>query len=647
MDRTNDISEFLTSRRARVTPEQAGLPSYGKRRVPGLRREEVASLAGVSVEYYKRLERGNLSGVSDMVLEALARALQLDDAERAHLFDLARVAGPTAPRPRRPVQQCVRPVVQRILDQMRAPVIVRNARCDYVASNQLGRALYAPLFESREQPANSARFTFLDPAAVDFYPEWEQVASDLVAHLRSEAGRNAYDRGLSDLVGELSTRSNEFRTRWAAHNVRFHRTGTKRLHHPGRRRPGAELRVDGDLGRQRTHDDRLHGRGRQRVAAGAGPPRKLDGHHGRGRASPPSRRGEPRLITHECRRISTKRHVLKERYMEHRLLGRTGVSVSKLCLGTMMFGAWGNPDHDDSIRIIHAALDAGINFVDTADVYSAGESEEIVGKALAGGRRDDVVLATKISGPMGEDPNRRGTSRRWIIQEVENSLRRLGTDWIDLYQIHRYEPDTDIEETLGALTDLVHQGKVRYIGSSTFPASAIVEAQWAARDQHLQRYVTEQPPYSILARGIESDVLPTCQRYGMGVIPWSPLAGGWLSGRYRKNVDAPHRRLRAPAARRPLRPLAARQPAQARRRRPARAARRRGRHPTHPARDRIRREPPGGDGADHRTAHHGAPREPAPRGRHRPRQALLDRIDEIVPPGTTSTRPTPAGPTPR
>jgi aryl-alcohol dehydrogenase-like predicted oxidoreductase len=225
--------------------------------------------------------------------------------------------------------------------------------------------------------------------------------------------------------------------------------------------------------------------------------------------------------------------------MEHRHLGRTGVSVSKLCLGAMMFGAWGNTDHDDSIRIIHRALDAGINFIDTADVYSQGESEEIVGKALAGGKREDVVLATKVWGQTGDDPNRRGVSRRWIMQEVENSLRRLGTDWIDLYQIHRYEPDTDIEETLGALTDLVHQGKVRYIGSSTFPASAIVEAQWASRDQRMERYVTEQPPYSILARGIEADVLPTCERYGMGVVPWSPLAGGWLTGRYRKDADVP------------------------------------------------------------------------------------------------------------
>jgi transcriptional regulator with XRE-family HTH domain len=228
----NDIAEFLASRRARVTPEQAGLPAYGSRRVPGLRREEVASLAGVSVDYYKRLERGNASGASDSVLEALARALQLDDAERAHLFDLARAANPLAPRRRRPVAQRVRPVIQRILDSIAAPALVRNARADYLGANPLGRALYAPLFESREQPANSARFTFLDPAAMTFFPEWNRIASDLVAHLRSEAGRNPYDRGLSDLVGELSTRSDEFRTRWAAHNVRFHRTGVKRIVHP-------------------------------------------------------------------------------------------------------------------------------------------------------------------------------------------------------------------------------------------------------------------------------------------------------------------------------------------------------------------------------------------------------------------------------
>src|SRR5215212_955285 len=221
--------------------------------------------------------------------------------------------------------------------------------------------------------------------------------------------------------------------------------------------------------------------------------------------------------------------------MEHRHLGRTGVSVSKLSLRAMMFGAWGNPDDDESIRIIHAALDAGINFLDTADVYGAGESEEIVGKALTGGRRDDVILATKFHNPMGEDPNRRGNSRRWIMRAVEDSLRRLGTDRIDLYQVHRIDPRTDIEETLGALTDLVHQGKVRYIGSSTFPASQIVEAQWVARERGLQRFVTEQPAYSILVRRIEDDILPTCQRHGMGVLSYSPLTGGWLSGRWRKD----------------------------------------------------------------------------------------------------------------
>jgi aryl-alcohol dehydrogenase-like predicted oxidoreductase len=221
--------------------------------------------------------------------------------------------------------------------------------------------------------------------------------------------------------------------------------------------------------------------------------------------------------------------------MEHRPLGRTGVSVSKMCLGAMMFGSWGNADHDDSIRIIHAALDAGINFVDTADVYGAGESEEIVAKALQG-RRDDVILATKFFNPMGEDRNRRGGSRRWIIQAVEDSLRRLQTDWIDLYQVHRPDPDTDIDETLGALTDLVHQGKVRYIGHSTFPASQIVEAEWVARERRLQRFVTEQPAYSILVRAIEADVLPTCRRHGIGVLSYSPLTGGWLSGRWRKDT---------------------------------------------------------------------------------------------------------------
>jgi aryl-alcohol dehydrogenase-like predicted oxidoreductase len=224
--------------------------------------------------------------------------------------------------------------------------------------------------------------------------------------------------------------------------------------------------------------------------------------------------------------------------MEHRPLGRTGMQVSPLCLGAMMFGAWGNTDHEDSIGIIHRALDAGINFIDTADVYSRGESEEIVAKALKG-RRDDLVLATKVHGVMGDDVNMRGNSRRWITRACEDSLRRLGTDWIDLYQIHRPEPDTDIDETLGALSDLVHQGKVRHIGSSTFPASQIVEAQWTAERRGRERFRCEQPPYSMLVRGVEAEVLPTCLRYGMGVIPWGPLGGGWLSGRWRKGREAP------------------------------------------------------------------------------------------------------------
>ena len=235
--------------------------------------------------------------------------------------------------------------------------------------------------------------------------------------------------------------------------------------------------------------------------------------------------------------------------MNLRTLGNTGVKVSPLCLGAMMFGAWGNTDHDDSIGIIHRALDAGINFIDTADVYSRGESEEIVGKALAGGKRDNVILATKVHGAMGDDPNEFGNSRRWIVREVENSLRRLKTDWIDLYQIHRPEPDTDIDETLGALNDLVRDGKVRYIGTSTFPVSMLVEAQWVSEKRAIERFVCEQPPYSILARGVESEVLPTCRRYAISVISWSPLAGGWLSGAYRRDAELPvsHRAQRIPS----------------------------------------------------------------------------------------------------
>lgn len=225
--------------------------------------------------------------------------------------------------------------------------------------------------------------------------------------------------------------------------------------------------------------------------------------------------------------------------MDLRTLGRTGMRVSPLCLGAMMFGAWGNSDHDDCVRIVHSALDAGINFIDTADVYSGGESEEIVAKALAGGRRDGVILATKVHAPMGADPNMTGNSRRWIMREVESSLKRLRTDWIDLYQIHRPDPTCDIDDTLGALSDLVHQGKVRAIGCSTFPADFIVEAHWVAERRGRERFECEQPPYSILARQVEAAVLPACQRYGMGVIVWSPLNGGWLTGRYRKNEAMP------------------------------------------------------------------------------------------------------------
>ncbi len=246
--------------------------------------------------------------------------------------------------------------------------------------------------------------------------------------------------------------------------------------------------------------------------------------------------------------------------MNYRSLGRTGMKVSPLCLGAMMFGAWGEPDHDKSIAVIHRALDAGINFIDTADVYSQGESEVIVGKALAAGRRDDVILATKLHAQMGVpvdapfgspggDPNKRGNSRRWIMKEVENSLRRLSTDWIDLYQVHRPERETDIEETLSALTDLQRQGKIRAFGSSTFPAHEVVHAQWVSERRALGRFVTEQPPYSILVRGVEADLLPVAEQFGLGVIPWSPLAAGWLTGRYRKGQDAPpsHRRERMPA----------------------------------------------------------------------------------------------------
>jgi aryl-alcohol dehydrogenase-like predicted oxidoreductase len=221
--------------------------------------------------------------------------------------------------------------------------------------------------------------------------------------------------------------------------------------------------------------------------------------------------------------------------MEYRMLGRTGVKTSKLCLGAMMFGSWGNTDHDECIRIVDAALDAGINFIDTADAYGSGESEEILAKALRG-KRDNVVLATKCHIPMGKDINQQGSSRRWIMKAVEDSLRRLDTDYIDLYQIHRLQTGCDHDETLGALTDLVRAGKVRYLGSSTYPPSAIVEAQWVAERRNRERFICEQPPYSLLYSAIEADTLPTIQRYGMSAIAWGPLGSGWLSGRWRKGA---------------------------------------------------------------------------------------------------------------
>jgi len=224
--------------------------------------------------------------------------------------------------------------------------------------------------------------------------------------------------------------------------------------------------------------------------------------------------------------------------MELRYLGRSGVRVSALTLGAMSFGSMGNADRDDCTRIIHRALDAGINIIDTADVYSAGESEEIVGAALKG-RRDDVVLATKSFNPMSRDPNTRGSSRRWIVRACEDSLRRLGTDYIDLYQLHRPDENTDLDETMDALSDLVRQGKVRLVGSSTFPAEHIVEAQWSSQRRGLVPLRTEQPPYSVFVRGIERDVLPTCVRHGMGVLVWSPLNAGWLTGKYRAGEAPP------------------------------------------------------------------------------------------------------------
>jgi len=219
--------------------------------------------------------------------------------------------------------------------------------------------------------------------------------------------------------------------------------------------------------------------------------------------------------------------------MQYRTMGRTGVQVSSLALGAMNFGAIGRTTQDEATALVDAALEGGVNLIDTADMYGAGESEEMVGKAVAG-RRDDIVLATKVSMPIGDERNHQGASRRWLVTELDNSLRRLGVDHVDLYQIHRWDPRTSDEETLSALTDLQRAGKIRYFGSSTFPAYRLVQAQWAAREHHLGRYVTEQPSYSILQRGIETDVLPVTEEYGLGVLAWSPLASGWLSGAVRE-----------------------------------------------------------------------------------------------------------------
>ncbi len=426
-----------------------------------------------------------------------------------------------------------------MLDSITAsPAIVRNGRMDLLATNALGRAMHASLYDSDARGAtaapNFARYTFLDSDSQRFYADWDVAADTCVAILRTEAGRDPHDKALHDLVGELSTHSEQFRRRWSSHDVRRAWRRHQELPPRRRRRPRTRVREHGHDLVARTHADAVR-RGARLSDGGTPCPPRVVGGHFRSRKDGKLTRDVRRERGHEPRMTARKSNRIGA-IMEQRPLGRTGVSVSQLCLGAMMFGSWGNPDHDDCIRIIHAALDAGINFIDTADVYGAGESEAIVGKALAGGRRDDVILATKFHNPMGEDPNRRGNSRRWIMRAVEDSLRRLGTDWIDLYQVHRPEPGTDVEETLSALTDLVRQGKVRYLGSSTFPASQIVEAQWVARDRNLERFVTEQPPYSVLVRGIEADVLPTCARHGMGVMSYSPLAGGWLSGRWRKDT---------------------------------------------------------------------------------------------------------------
>ena len=280
MENRNEIREFLASRRAKITPEQAGLPSYGgRRRVPGLRREEVALLAGVSVDYYTKLERGNLNGVSDTVLDSVAKALQLDEAECSHLFDLARATTTTRRAPGFAIEQRIRPTVRQILDAMPAvPADVRNGRRDILAANRLGYALYSELYADRARPVNVARFVFLNPRAHTFFLDWPTAANDMVAALRSEAGKNPYDRDLSDLVGELSTRSDEFATRWASHNVRFHRSGLKDIRQPCRREPPPDLRSDGIARRSRSLSNRLWRRARLHLRGRTPAPGQLGGH---------------------------------------------------------------------------------------------------------------------------------------------------------------------------------------------------------------------------------------------------------------------------------------------------------------------------------------------------------------------------------
>jgi len=294
--------------------------------------------------------------------------------------------------------------------------------------------------------------------------------------------------------------------------------------------------------------------------------------------------------------------------MDYRPLGRTGASVSQLCLGAMMFGAFGNPDHDESVRIIHKALDAGINFIDTADGYSAGESEVILGKALAGGRRNGVILAVKFGLRMDQEPNRGGAGRRWIAEAVEDSLRRLQTDWIDLYQVGVPDPSTDIDETLGALSDLVHAGKIRSIGASKVPPSEIVEAQWVADRRGHERFRTEQPPYSLLTRAIEYDLLPTCQRHGDGCLGLQPI--GWRMAVWEVPQGPRHQWSRFACSSAALPGALGRhksgQRGQVRSRRCARSARRRSRFESRTAGSCLRRPPSRCDLDDHRSADNGA-----------------------------------------